>query len=153
MDNSNDPHGIAQSGGVYHIRALPAVKPPIPASGGRIFDSAGELARIIDGYPVHFAAYIEFLLGGRARGNHVHRCKTEWLYVISGTLEAIYVNTLTGDRSRALIQTGDLVTVYPDCAHVYWPVGERAQAIEFASHGYDSADIIPYPIRTDLDQS
>lgn len=132
--------------GTFGVRSLPIVEPPIPEEGGRLLgDTAGEMARIFNGPAMRFLAYIEFALGGRPRGNHVHHVKVEHLYVISGALESTFVNSLTGDTATRLVTAGDLVTVQPECAHVY-QAREATHALEFSTSVYDPEDVERYPI-------
>ncbi|MHA3019622.1 cupin domain-containing protein [Mycobacterium sp. BMJ-28] len=132
--------------GTFVIRSLPVVAPPIPDGGGRILgDTAGEMARILDGPAMRFLAYIEFVIGGRPRGNHVHHRKTEHLYIISGVLRAVFVNTVLGVEQAHTLRAGDLVTVQPECAHVYQAI-ETSHALEFTSTVFDPTDVDRYLI-------
>lgn len=132
--------------GTFQITSLPVFDAPLPASVGRLLtDSAGEMVRIIDGISIKYAAYIEFLPGGRPRGNHVHKIKTEYLYVLTGRLKATYIDTGSGEIQVREVVAGDLITVYPDCAHVYETI-EHAQALEMTAEVYDPSDTHRYEI-------
>ncbi|MGH4019120.1 MAG: cupin domain-containing protein [Pseudonocardiaceae bacterium] len=116
------------------IRSLPLTQPPIPEGGGRIQSTAGELARVVNGEQFRFLAYIEFRNDGpTVRGNHYHKQRTEILYVISGRLQAGYLDLDTGKSMKTILRGGDLVAIRPKCAHVYYPL-EYSQAIEMSAH-------------------
>jgi len=128
------------------FRTLPVTQPPTPPGGGRIVTPAGELAQVLNGETFRFLAYLEFKTDSkRPRGNHYHAEKTESLYVISGRLRAVYRDISTGEQTERVLQAGDLVTISPGCAHVYFPE-EYSQAIEVSDAEYDPADTIPFMI-------
>ncbi len=130
------------------IRSLPLTRPPIQAGGGRILSAAGELAQIVNGEQFCFLAYIEFRNDPPVvRGNHYHKRRTEILYVISGKLQAVYRDLDTGESMEVILRPGDLVTIYPECAHVYYPL-EYSQAIEMAATTYDPLDTVPCQIKS-----
>lgn len=129
-------------------RSLSVVEPPIPLGGGRIVTAAGELAQVVNGETFRFLAVVEFRYSGPespARGNHVHRRKTETLYVVRGMLRATYEDLETGEKLTMNLGPGDLVTVPPDCAHAYVPLAE-ALAIEFSDKPYDPSDTEPHRV-------
>lgn len=126
------------------IRSLPLVEPPIPPEGGRLRNEAGEMARVVNGENFSFAAYIEFQDNvKKLRGNHYHTNKVETLYIISGSLEAVYCDLDTREAQKVILKAGDLVTIQPRCAHVYLPL-EYAQALELAGNPYDAGDTAFY---------
>jgi dTDP-4-dehydrorhamnose 3,5-epimerase-like enzyme len=130
------------------IRTLSLVNPPIPHGGGRIQSAAGELAQIVNGESFRFLAYIEFKHGAPSfRGNHYHECKTETLYIISGRIQARYFDLDTGESMDSILKGGDLVTIQPRCAHVYYPL-EYSQAVEISANIYDPTDTVPYQFDT-----
>lgn len=128
------------------MRRLPSLDPPIPEGGGRITSEAGELAQIANGELFRFLAYIEFKPSvSTLRGNHYHQSKVEVLYIISGLLRARYRDIDTGESTELLLETGDLVTIAPRCAHAYLPL-EYSQAIELSAEAYDPADTIRHDL-------
>lgn len=123
-----------------NIRRLEVKTPPLDENGGRIISQAGEIAQIVSGTSFKFLAYIEFEESGETpRGNHYHVNKEEFFYVVKGRLRAIYENLETKERAETVLETGDLVSVKPKCAHVYFPV-EYTQLIEFSTGAFDPAD-------------
>ncbi|MFG3687838.1 cupin domain-containing protein [Micromonospora sp. NPDC047740] len=128
------------------LRRLPVTMPPIPPGGGRIQSPAGELAQVVNGDSYKFLAYVEFRPdASKPRGNHFHAHKTELLYLISGRVRAVYQDLDSGERAELTLEPGDLVTVQPRCAHVYYAL-EYSQAVELADHPYDPADTHPYEV-------
>jgi len=126
------------------FRALPVTEPPIPEGGGRIFTPAGELAQILNGQAFAFVAYVEFLPNAsQPRGNHYHLAKTEMLYVITGHLKAVYKELDSGLTEARTLSSGDLVTILPGCAHVYYAL-EHTRTIEISDTRYDPADTLPF---------
>ena len=101
--------------------------------------------QLVDGPAFRFLLHLEFGVLGRAgmRGGHVHRRKTESLYVVSGRLHAVLVDTATADARTMELGVGDLITVEPGCAHVYIPL-EHTQALEFSPELYEPDDVLPY---------
>ncbi len=114
------------------------------SEGGRITTEAGELAQVVNGEEFRFLAYIEFK-GDAPRGNHYHVLRTEFLYVIAGSLTAHYVDLEDDDRASMRLDAGDLVRVEPRCAHAYAANG-YTQAVEFANVLYDPADTIRFDL-------
>lgn len=128
------------------LRRLPVTSAPIPPGGGRIQSPAGELAQVLNGDIYRFLAYLEFRPdASKPRGNHYHAIKTESLYLISGRVRAVYQDVESGERTEAVLEAGDLVTVHPNCAHVYYAL-EFSQAVEVANEMYDPADTYPYEV-------
>ncbi|MGQ0776882.1 MAG: cupin domain-containing protein [Pseudonocardiales bacterium] len=133
------------------IRTLPLTQPPIPEGGGRIRSAAGELVQIVNGEQFRFLAYIEFKQDAQAvRGNHYHARKTEIMYIISGRLQAKYMDLDSGESMKVILGSGDLVTIRPKCAHAYYPL-EYSQVVEMSATVYDPTDTITHKL--DLSQS
>src|SRR5215813_11994312 len=83
---------IALLGGKVTKRPLPIVAPsstPDSHTLKRLMLPQGELAQLYDGDEgIRYIAQIE-LQAGSVRGNHYHKVKQEWVYVISGELTLI----------------------------------------------------------------
>lgn len=128
------------------IRTLPLTQPPIPEGGGRIQSLTGGLVQVVNGEQFCFLAYIEFKQDAPApRGNHYHERRTEIMYVISGRLQAEYMDLDTRESMEVILQSGDLVAIRPKCAHVYYPL-EYSQAVEMSTTVYDPTDTVTYKI-------
>src|SRR5262245_25543636 len=66
--------------------------------------------------PIHFLAWIE-LKSGTIRGNHVHRVKKEFLYLMDGTVLLHLKETSSDEHQILQLTAGDLVTIEPGIAH------------------------------------
>jgi len=67
------------------------------------------------------------------------------MYIISGRLRAEYMDLDTGESMKAILQSGDLVTIKPRCAHAYYPL-EYSQAVEMSATIYDPADTVTHKL-------
>ncbi len=126
------------------VHELPQVWAPIPPDGGILVTEAGRFARIADGEPFQYLAYLEYL-PGRTRGNHYHHVKQELLYITSGRLLAYYVDIDTGRSLELTLSAGHVIRTGPRLAHAYHAL-EAAYAIEAAMQRFDPADTVPYPV-------
>jgi dTDP-4-dehydrorhamnose 3,5-epimerase-like enzyme len=130
----------------FEVRRLPIVEAPIPAGGGRIVSTNGELAQILNGGEFRFLAFLEFFPDSpRLRGNHYHNRRTETLYVLTGRLMSRFRNLDTGETRDYDLSRGDLVRVPPRWAHVYRPL-ENSSAVEMSPTVFDPDDITPYDL-------
>jgi hypothetical protein len=122
------------------IRNLEIKSPPLDDLGGRLVLPSGELAQITTGKPFRFLAYMEFLANPDSpRGNHYHKFKEEFLYIVKGRLYAIFEDVETGHRRNLTVSTGDLINIKPFCAHVYF-AQEYTQGIEYSPGDLDLSD-------------
>jgi hypothetical protein len=128
------------------VRTLPVSAPPVPASGGIVKMPAGDLYQMINGEAFRFLAFIEFQPDAtRPRGNHYHEAKQETLYIVAGRIRAVYFDLDSGDRDEVELSPGDVVTVEPRCAHVYYPL-DYSLAIEVAPNAVDISDTKRYVV-------
>lgn len=131
------------------IRKLGLYSLPLSGSlvdGGRLSTPAGEIAQILNGVFFCYLAYIEFLdIPSVFRGDHYHLQKEEFLYIIKGRLQAVYVDVDTAEKGEIVLETGDLINIKPKCAHLYSPL-EYTQAIEFSHSLFDPMDTKKYPV-------
>jgi hypothetical protein len=110
-----------------------------PFSCKRLLLPQGELARIYDGDEgMRYISYIELRAGG-LRGNHLHRRKQEWVYVIQGALDLLLLDPATNARDCAHLTTGDLALIPTGVAHAMRTV-QAGHAIEFSSSRFDPED-------------
>lgn len=93
-----------------------------------------------NGEGMRFITYLEFP-ANKAKGNHYHKDKIEHMCIIKGSLKAKYY--LPDDQNNScevLLEEGDVVTIYPNCAHVY--LSEKGcNAIEFSPQKFDNKDV------------
>src|SRR5207244_1538986 len=100
----------------------------------------GELAQFYDAEQgVRYLAFIE-LRSGSVRGNHYHRVKEEWVYIIAGELALIVEDISTRARESLPLGAGDLVFIPTGIAHAL-QVQQTGQAIEFSVARFDPLDI------------
>jgi len=121
--------------------------PPRPGSAGvkRLFLKQGELAQFYDGEEgMHYMAFVA-LRPQSLRGNHYHKCKREWLYLIDGELSLLLENIGSRERIVLELHAGDLTLIEPRIAHTLLPK-QPGQAIEFSPIRFDPADIYPYTL-------
>jgi dTDP-4-dehydrorhamnose 3,5-epimerase-like enzyme len=110
----------------------------------RLIQDRGELALIEDGMPFRHLGYFSLRSGkGFFRGGHYHLRKTEFFYVIAGTLRIQLVDLDTGERSATVVRTGQRVTIEPRCAHRF-QAEQEAHVIEYYDGVYDRDDDHPY---------
>ncbi|MFU8855176.1 hypothetical protein ACNAW0_30080 [Micromonospora sp. SL1-18] len=101
---------------------------------------------MVNGDSYQYLAYLEFRPDAtKPRGNHYHAYKTETLHLIIWRVRAVCQDLDSGERARMTLEPGDLVTVQPRCAHVYYAL-EHSQAVELADRPYDPADTHPYEV-------
>lgn len=129
-------------------RSLPAVRGPSgpdTPSVKRLFLPQGELAQFYDGdEPVRYIAFIE-LLAGTVRGNHYHKVKEEWLYVIQGQVRLELHDLGNAVRDSVLLEAGDLAIIPTGIAHALRVI-TPGQAVEFSPARFDPADIYRFPL-------
>lgn len=117
----------------------PANRPEVCA---RINSPRGELAVLTDGtVPIRHLSYLE-LRPGMVRGNHFHKQRREFFYLISGELSLTLADIGSGEKAVVELRPGDLVYVTPGIAHALNPVAQ-GHGIEFAAEPFDLADVFP----------
>lgn len=105
----------------------------------------GELAQFYDANePVRYLAFLE-LRPDTVRGNHLHRVKEEFLYLVQGELQVIVEDPESGQRELVELVAGDLVTIQPGVAHAM-RVRAGGQAVEFSPARFNPADNYKYQL-------
>ena len=108
----------------------------------RLLLPQGELAQILDSEEgIHYLATFELRVGG-TRGNHYHKIKQEWIYVIQGKVVVIVQDTQTSARATVPLAAGDLLLIPTLIAHALQPI-EPGQGIEFSTARFNAEDIFP----------
>jgi Cupin domain len=129
-------------------RSLPALQLPLGPEAPRLkrlFFPQGELAHFYDADEgMRYIAFIE-LLSGQVRGNHYHKIKEEWVYVIRGEVLLHVADLGSEARASVALQAGDLALIQTRIAHA-WQTVQPGQAIEFSTTRFDAADIHPFPL-------
>src|SRR5579864_3907910 len=73
----------------------------------RLLLDQGELAQFYTGEEgMRYLAFVE-LRAGAVRGNHYHKIKKEWIYVISGELSLVLEDIASGMRDQFMMACGD----------------------------------------------
>ncbi|MGZ8920903.1 MAG: cupin domain-containing protein [Limisphaerales bacterium] len=111
----------------------------------RILSPRGEMAVLTDGStPLRHLSYLEFRQG-MLRGNHYHKLRHEYCYLISGELTLTLADIGTGEKAVVQMRTGDLAYVTPGIAHALNPTA-TGHAVEYAAEPFDLADVFPHQI-------
>jgi hypothetical protein len=128
-------------------KILKRTLPIIPAPSGpeapalkRLLLPQGELAQFYDSDdPIRYLAYIE-LRADTVRGNHFHKIKEEWIYLIQGRVLLTFEEVNTGARGSFSLETGELALISTGIAHALRAL-EPGLAVEFSKSRFDPADI------------
>ena len=108
----------------------------------RLNSPRGELAVLTDGStPLRHLCYVE-LRAGMVRGNHFHKLRHEYFYVIAGNLAVQLQDVSTKEQASVKLQTGDMLFIKPGIAHALNPLSE-GHALEYAAEPFDLADVYP----------
>jgi dTDP-4-dehydrorhamnose 3,5-epimerase-like enzyme len=123
-------------------RRLPELQPG-PASTEvslkRLTLPQGELAQFHDSdEPMRYMASIE-LKSGTVRGNHYHKIKREYVYVVSGEIRLALQDLETNVREVLEISAGDLILIQPGVVHAL-EIKKDGMAIEFSPNRFDPKD-------------
>jgi mannose-6-phosphate isomerase-like protein (cupin superfamily) len=109
----------------------------------RLMLPQGELAQVHDGEPgIRYLACIA-LLPGAIRGNHYHKIKNEYLYIISGRVQLVVQDLASGQRESMSLESGDLVFIPVSIAHAFRTL-EQGQGIEFSTAEFDRSDVCAF---------
>lgn len=120
----------------------PATRKEIRA---RIASPKGELAVLTEvDQTIRHLAYVE-LLPGQLRGDHYHKLRHEYFYVIAGEATARFQDVATGELADVQIVGGDLVFIRPGIAHAFVP-RSSGHGIEFAAESFDLEDVYRHPV-------
>ena len=111
----------------------------------RLFLPQGELAQVYDSDDgIRYLAVIETRMDS-VRGNHYHKVKEEWIYVLQGELSLLVEDIQNNERASVPLRTGDLLLIQTGIAHLLRTV-EPGQALEFSRARFSAADIFPFPL-------
>lgn len=132
---------------ILHGKVTKRTLPIIPPSGApdsptlkRLMLPQGELAQFYDGDDgIRYIAQIE-LQACSVRGNHYHKVKQEWVYMMSGEVILVAEDLETQVRESMRLVAGDLAFIQIGVVHAL-QVAKSGQAIEFSTARFDAADI------------
>ena len=129
-------------------RVLPAFEGAVAVDAPnlkRLLLPQGELAQLHnDDEPIHYLAFIE-LRKGTVRGNHIHKIKKEFVYIMAGETELIVEDADSKARETIPMRAGELAVISPGVAHAF-RVLKSGQAVEFSPSQYDPADTCRHPL-------
>jgi len=122
----------------YRLAVVDPSAPNKPALK-RLMLPQGELSQFYDAEEgIRYIAYIE-LRPGAERGNHYHKAKEEYIYVIKGGVELFVEEIQTGEKAMIPMVSGDLAFIRPEIAHALRTT-EPGSALEFSPVRFDPAD-------------
>jgi quercetin dioxygenase-like cupin family protein len=126
--------------GKVKLWSLPQVQPgPNELVLKRVMLPQGELAQMYDAEEgIRYIASIE-LKAGTVRGNHYHKIKREYVYVLAGKVRCVIVELGTGGKDEIDLAGGSLVFIEPGIAHAL-DVKESGIAVEFSPDRFDPVD-------------
>jgi mannose-6-phosphate isomerase-like protein (cupin superfamily) len=111
----------------------------------RLSSPRGELAVLTDGStPIRHLCYVE-LRTGKVRGNHFHKLRHEYFYVIAGNLAVQLQDLSTMESASVELREGDMLYIKPGVAHALNPLKD-GHALEYAAEAFDLADVYPQPL-------
>jgi oxalate decarboxylase/phosphoglucose isomerase-like protein (cupin superfamily) len=128
--------------------SLPVVKPGSEADGfllKRLVLAQGELAQIYDAEEgIRYIACIE-LTSGSVRGNHFHKLKAEWVYLLSGHADLVVKETDSGEAAVLKLAKGDIAFIATGVAHALRVTG-AGEAIEFSPARFNPEDTYKHEV-------
>jgi hypothetical protein len=121
--------------------SLPVVTPPAdPAMLKRVVLPQGELTQFHNGsLGIHYIAAIDFV-PGTTRGNHYHRTKREFVYLLRGSVSVCVRDLASGVNAVFEMKQGDLAWIETDVAHAFSTV-EAGLGVEFSPVPFDPLDV------------
>ena len=76
---------------------------------------------------------------GFSRGSHYHERKEEIFYVVSGRMNAVFLDMDNAQKEEHLLKKGDKIRIKPRCAHLF--VGlEDALVVEYSPQLFEPED-------------
>ena len=109
----------------------------------RAVSEIGSVHYIMDGQPLKRASVQEIKKGAGFRGQHIHRLKKEWIYLLRGRLEVQLVCCKTGERLTAVLEPGDRILMPPGIAHRVRAL-EDSEMVELCDQPFSPEDNRPY---------
>jgi hypothetical protein len=128
--------------------SLPLFQGPPPADAAgpkRLLLAQGELANFYDDpQGIRYLAALELKLGS-VRGNHRHRVKLEYVYVVAGCLTVVATPGNPVEPVSIALREGELVRIEPGIAHAFKTL-EPGYAVEFSPALFDASDLERYSL-------
>ena len=104
----------------------------------RWVEDKGEFVQIAYREDIGHIAFFQ-LRAGFFRGSHYHKRKEEIFYVVSGKIEAVFMDMDSQFREEHVLEKGDRIRVKTGCAHIFRGL-EESFVIEYSPQYYDKHD-------------
>ena len=129
----------------FSLPMVPAPPAPNAPRLKRLMLPQGELAHFYDGPEgIQYLAFLDLPLN-TIRGNHYHRSKEEFFYLICGELLLVVQDLHSNQRATIDIKAGDLMMIPTGIAHAI-QTRLAGHAIEFSPVRFDAADVYRFPL-------
>lgn len=79
------------------------------------------------------------------RGNHYHKLRHEYLYLIAGELTLHLADLSTSETTSFAMGAGDLAYITPGIIHTLNPI-TPGHALEYAAEPFDQTDVYPHAL-------
>lgn len=93
----------------------------------------GSLIKLSEDQNINLLSITDFKVGNTARGNHYHKYKEEYFYLLEGRVNAYFKDINSTIIDHLVIEKGTLIRIMPGCIHVFTTV-EDGYAIEYCSN-------------------
>ena len=125
---------------IKKIPELVSIPKPPEQLFGKITKEKGSAIFLHNGREMRFIAVLEFKKGFGARGNHHHKKKHEYMYILSGKGKAQYwLPENPKENMVHIVDAGNFIYVKPGCAHAYTAL-ENMRVVEFSPQPFDPTD-------------
>jgi hypothetical protein len=134
-------HCTIRLNGKVKVWTLPEVRPPAdPSLLKRVLLPQGTLSQFHNGSPaIHYIAAFDLVLGG-VRGNHYHKRKQEYVYLLHGSISLVIRDLASGQEDTLAMHEGDLALIETEVVHALVPL-KAGLGVEFSPAPFDPEDI------------
>jgi oxalate decarboxylase/phosphoglucose isomerase-like protein (cupin superfamily) len=106
----------------------------------RVLLPQGTLSQFHNGSPaIHYIAAFELVTGG-VRGNHYHRRKLEYVYLLCGSISLALRDLASGREETVVMREGDLALIETEVVHAIVPL-KAGLGVEFSPVPFDPEDV------------
>lgn len=115
-----------------------------------IHDERGWLVEILKNEDISGAfgqIYTTVAYPGKVKGNHYHKKKTEWVYIVCGKAKMAFLNVETGESSQMTVADNTtVIKIPPMIAHGFKNTGsETLYVMIYSDKVYDRENPDSYP--------
>ena len=93
----------------------------------------GSLVNLSVDQNVNLIGIVDFKTGNPVRGNHYHKVKDEFFYLLQGKINAYFMDKDSAEIAHHIIECGTLIHIKPCCVHAFTAI-ENGYAIEYCSN-------------------